>query len=242
LPCAWCSAMGASANEPAILAHVSSDLASLAVCGYIGGRCMHLKYPGPAFGSPTWMAWGFAAALVTAFGGGSIYVLLMKGPGGRTFGWQDPRAVSAALLGFLLSLYLVPNCGSVFEEFLGASCGDAFTFLDCANNAVLIAWGCSKSSLDSALYRRWWRIPCGILATYAYSFGGGIVRDVVARCLLGPSAGAVGNLSPAVVVPAVVAMVFYQTLLVLQSSALLQLGLGLPVLVGIFYGGGIAFA
>eukprot|EP00439_Symbiodinium_sp_Y106_P046788 s2480_g5.t7 len=129
---------------PAILSHVESDLVSLAICGYIGGRCMHLKYPGPVFPSAEWVAWGLAGAMLTAFGGGSMYVLLMKRSGDRRFGWQDPLAVSAALLGFLLSTYFVPHCGSAIEELLGIGCGAAFNFFDCVNNAILIAWGTSK--------------------------------------------------------------------------------------------------
>ncbi|CAE7399998.1 unnamed protein product [Symbiodinium natans] len=81
-----------SNRRPAILSYAESDLASLAICGYIGGRCMHLKYPGPAFPSPEWVAWGLAGALLTAFGGGSMYVLLMKRPAAQPALLRGPLA------------------------------------------------------------------------------------------------------------------------------------------------------
>ncbi|CAE7401603.1 unnamed protein product [Symbiodinium sp. CCMP2456] len=232
-------------HVPAILSHVESDLVSLAICGYIGGRCMHLKYPGPVFPSTEWVAWGLAGAMLTAFGGGSMYVLLMKRSGDRRFGWQDPLAVSAALLGFLLSTYFVPHCGRAIEDLLGIGCGTVFNFLDCVNNAILIAWGTSKSLLDAqGMCRSWMRFMYCVVATYTYSFGGGIARDVIARCLLGPPAGAVGNLSAAVALPAILAIAFYQCLLKYRGSGseLLQLGLGIPVLVGLFHGAGLVLA
>eukprot|EP00435_Cladocopium_sp_Y103_P036943 s13_g9.t1 len=67
--------------------------------------------------------------------------------------------------------------------------------------------------------------------------GGGVIRDVVARCAYGEAAGSVGNFSPTIVLPAILAMAFYNCLLMLRSPALFQLGLGLPVLACLFLWG-----
>ncbi|CAJ1449185.1 unnamed protein product [Effrenium voratum] len=109
------------------------DYLSLLLCGYIGARCVLLKYPAlPHAG--TWLL-ASAASLVTAFGGGTGYALL------------DPSAVACVLVGLTLGFQLAPGCWA--EEALGMGCGTAFGYLDAApwppaNNAVLIAWGSSK--------------------------------------------------------------------------------------------------
>eukprot|EP00435_Cladocopium_sp_Y103_P036189 s1989_g9.t1 len=131
--------------KPAILAYQLSDLFSLVICGYIGGRCVQLKYPTPQYGF--WL-YSLAAALVTAFGGGSCYALLMSRPGCRRFGWQDPFALTAALVGLILATQAVTSCEEAFGH-----CTETFRFFDCVNNAILIAWGCSK-------WLPWWSEKC----------------------------------------------------------------------------------
>lgn len=216
--------------KPAILAYQLSDLFSLVICGYIGGRCVQLKYPTPRDG---FWSYSLAAAFVTAFGGGSCYSLLMSRPGCRRFGWQDPFALLAAFLGSILATQAVTSC----EESFG-SCSETFRFFDCVNNAILIAWGCSKSFVDfDTSSSIWSRLTRSFATTYTYSFGGGVIRDVLARCVYGEAAGSVGNLSPSIVLPAILATAFYNYLLMHRSSALFQLGLGLPVLACLFHYG-----
>lgn len=216
--------------KPAILAYQLSDLFSLVICGYIGGRCVQLKYPTPQHGF--WL-YSLAAALVTAFGGGSCYALLMSRPGCRRFGWQDPFALMATLVGLFLATQAVTSCEEAFGH-----CTETFRFFDCVNNAILIAWGCSKSFVDAqGADNTWLRLARSFVATYTYSFGGGVIRDVVARCAYGEAAGSVGNFSPTIVLPAILAMAFYNCLLMLRSPALFQLGLGLPVLACLFLWG-----
>jgi len=83
----------------------------------------------------------------------------------------------------------------------------------------------------------WSRLTRSFATTYTYSFGGGVIRDVLARCVYGEAAGSVGNLSPSIVLPAILATAFYNYLLLHRSSALFQLGLGLPVLACLFHYG-----
>eukprot|EP00933_Yihiella_yeosuensis_P074449 TRINITY_DN8338_c0_g1_i2.p1 TRINITY_DN8338_c0_g1~~TRINITY_DN8338_c0_g1_i2.p1 ORF type:complete len:297 (+),score=45.72 TRINITY_DN8338_c0_g1_i2:133-1023(+) len=248
-------------RPPAILDYTFSDLLSLAICGYIGGRCMQLKFPGPAFLSLAWWPWAVAAAMVTAFGGGTCYALAMKKPTERTFAFQDPVGVVCVLLGLLLSCATVSGCGRPdlprLEDYLRLGCGDLWHFADLVNNGILIAWGTSKSwqdtqNVDLQFPRAWQdtkgvksivRLLMALAATYAYSFGGGIIRDLSARLFLGvEAAGAVGNLSPAIVFPGLLATALFHSLLVLESSPLVQLGLGLPLIMSLFHAGGLVFA
>ncbi|CAJ1370319.1 unnamed protein product [Effrenium voratum] len=129
---------------PAILDLQLSDYLSLLLCGYIGARCVLLKYPALPHAGGTWLL-ASAASLVTAFGGGTGYALLARWrrPGRPfRFAWQDPSAVACVLVGLTLGFQLAPGCWA--EEALGMGCGTAFGYLDAANNAVLIAWGSSK--------------------------------------------------------------------------------------------------
>ncbi|CAE8628537.1 unnamed protein product [Polarella glacialis] len=236
-----------SSPPPAILGYGLSDLLSLAICGYIGGRCMQLKFPGPATLSAAWWGWSLAAAMVTSFGGGTYYTLLMKQPGDRGFGWQDPVAVAAAALGVIVSAVLVPACGHSgsprLEDHIGLGCGEVFGLFDIVNSGILIAWGCSKSFVDSSGWQNpITRFLCTIVTTYVYSFGGGITRDLVARLLIGSSAGSVGNFSPEVVLPAIASTAFFYCLLVFKRSPFLQLGVGLPTVMLLFHAAGLAFA
>eukprot|EP00913_Durusdinium_trenchii_P003838 g3554.t2 len=118
-------------SAPAILAYQLSDLFSLVICGYIGGRCVQLKYPEPLYGN-LWLH-GLLSALVTAFGGGTGYVLLMSRPGCRRFGWQDPWALLASFVGLLGASYAVRGCEASF-----AHCDEAFRFFDCASWPIAV--------------------------------------------------------------------------------------------------------
>lgn len=115
-------------------------------------------------------------------------------------------------------------------------CGQALSLFDCINSGILVAWGTSKSFLDcrssGLLAGSLWSLT----ATFAYSFGGGITRDLLSR--LAGEEIAVGNFSPAVVAPAIVGTLLFRCLLVLGASPLLQLGAGLPALVGLFHAAG----
>jgi len=196
---------------------------------------MLLRFMGLRPWTLLWGACGILVALVTAFGGGSFYVLMMKPRGEMRFGWQDPLSLLAALAGFAFSLGLVESCQPGRLEVLlgGLKCGQVFTFFDCINNGILIAWGTSKSFLDCRASQPTARLLWGILATYAYSFGGGITRDLLSR-LHGEDI-TIGNFSLAVVVPAIVGMLLFHCILLLGGSPLLQLGLGLPSIAGLFY-------
>lgn len=228
----------AKVDVPAILAHPSTDLLSLAICGYIGGRFASLKAPRLALGVVPWSCLGVCAALVTSFGGGAYYTLLMKRPGARgQFGWKDPLNLCAVLAGYAASCALPRACnrGAPLEAWLGRACEvEAFRCFDCTNSAILIAWGTSKAFQDtfhsgSALLRLLW----ALLSAYTYSFGGGVTRDVVA---MGIGVGdEVGNFKADVLIPAAVSIVFYHALLVMGVNALLQLGFGVPVAFCLFY-------
>eukprot|EP00435_Cladocopium_sp_Y103_P037165 s1989_g9.t2 len=153
-----------------------ADLFSLVICGYIGGRCVQLKYPTPQYGF--WL-YSLAAALVTAFGGGSCYALLMSRPGCRRFGWQErgawaqetailKKAVKSSWENCSIAVHsrglpktngklskdinepkkAVTSCEDAFGH-----CTETFRFFDCVNNAILIAWGCSK-------WLPWWSEKC----------------------------------------------------------------------------------
>lgn len=221
---------------PAVMTHPSTDLFSLAICGYLGGRFVMLR---TASALTTWsLSWwlaGVAAAFVTTFGGGTLYAVLMQRPGVRSFGWMDPLNLSAALLGYGASCVLPSACqaGARLQELIMAECGSALRVFDCANNSILIAWGASKSSLDTSDAGPFAQACWTVLATYLYSFGGGITRDVLA--IAGGVVEGVGNFAPEIVLPALVGTLLYHIILRIHCPPLVQLGLGMPVVFYMFH-------
>lgn len=225
--------------KPAILGYASTDFLSIVICGYIGGRHLLVKVQLLEPWGVAWLVAGVISALVTSFGGGAFYSLLMKRPGSRSFGWQDPFAVFLVICGYILSLLLArPSCSCLLNDFeaagfVGLGCGEALRLIDCLNCAILITWGASKSLSDAGASGKIARVAWSLVATYAYSFGGGIVRDTTS-ILLGVDI-AVGNFSSMVVLPALLGTLLIHCLLVLRCSSLVQLGVGLPAVGYIFY-------
>lgn len=225
---------------PAILSYDLTDWLSTIICGYIGGRCMQLKFLQTEVWTVAWWAWGLTVALVTTFGGGTWYALAMKPRPERSFGFLQPLALALTFLGFLFSIPLVPSCGHALrlDHLVGLTCSQVFGIFDCLNCGILIAWGCSKSFVDCKAMHPLSRLLVTLAATYAYSFGGGITRDLVATVLLGEASGGVGNFSIAVVMPALVGTLTYHVLLVLRSPFWLQLGAGVPAVSLMFHAAG----
>jgi len=225
-------------EPPAILRHPSTDRLSLAICGYIGGRYVLFKTAGllPEWSVGWWVA-EIAAALITAFGGATYYALLMKPSSSRSFAFKDLKNTSCALIGMVVSLLLPKQCmsGSQLEAFMQIKyCDDIFNAFDCGNCAILIAWGTSKALMDTAGKRWLTQMLYTVAATYIYSFGGGITRDVLA--IAAGASKQIGNFDfPSVVIPAALGTLCYYILLLTKCPALLQLGIGLPGLFYIFY-------
>eukprot|EP01052_Picozoa_sp_SAG31_P032915 SAG31_NODE_3659_length_4015_cov_16.988764_6_plen_156_part_00 len=114
---------------------------------------------------------------MTAFGGGSIYVLIRvfsskrsDGLGAASFAWYQHSCQLAAAVGWLLSVpighpadtHSIPN--------------SLFQMLDCVNNGILVAWAVSKISVDGCggIPKLLW-FP----AIFCYCAGGGTVRDLL---------------------------------------------------------------
>lgn len=207
-----------------------TDILSLAICGYIGGRFVFLRagdinlQPGTA----AWYAAGVVSALITSFGGGGYYTFMMK-KSPRSFACMDPLNVTTVLVGYFVSLFGMVYC-SEGEPW----CDELFKVSDCTNCAILIAWGASKSLMDTVGQGLITRFFWALLATYTYSFGGGITRDIIGIGL--GATDRIGNLDvPSVVAPAMVGGVIYLLLLTLRLPTLLELGLGLPAVFIVFF-------
>lgn len=227
---------------PAIMDYTLSDLLSLAICGYIGGRFMFLNFSKYARGGVAWYVYGVAIALITSYGGGSYYVFMMKDAKKWAFGWQDPLSVIASLIGYAISLWTMDHCSS-WEPYMqtrmsGMTCANIFSVFDHINNAILIAWGVSKAYTDTVGESNTVvRLAIVLCSCYTYSFGGGITRDVLA-ILLGTASSVdgwdsqwtafqetvkIGNFSHAVVIPYLASAVLYYVVLARGSSRLVQL-------------------
>eukprot|EP00929_Paragymnodinium_shiwhaense_P061555 TRINITY_DN30748_c0_g1_i1.p1 TRINITY_DN30748_c0_g1~~TRINITY_DN30748_c0_g1_i1.p1 ORF type:complete len:257 (-),score=60.32 TRINITY_DN30748_c0_g1_i1:391-1161(-) len=229
-------AAGSAAADPAVLSYASTDFLSLAICGYIGGRYVLLKSVGflEAW-SPLWVFAGVMSALVTSFGGGTYYALLMK-KAPRSFAWQDPMCISVVLVGYAVSLQLPSSCPSqesMLQKFLMLNCEEAFAVFDYINCAILVAWGTSKSLVDTAGGTAPGRLLWAMIATYLYSFGGGITRDFIAIAF--GVTDRVGNFDIAsIVAPLVLGVLLFHIMLVARGPSLMQMGLGLPALFLVF--------
>ncbi|CAK0891264.1 unnamed protein product, partial [Prorocentrum cordatum] len=185
--------------------------------------------------SACWWGIGVATAMITAFGGGTYYALLMKPSGARSFGWQDPLSVTFALAGYVASCRLPQGCQreTLFEIWIGVECDEAFRLFDCLNCSILVAWGVSKALVDTAEKGSISRLLWVLMATYMYSFGGGVTRDLVGMALgVVPT---VGNFSLDVIIPAMLGTLLYYTVLVMRCPPLLQLGVGVPAIFYTFY-------
>ena len=159
----------------------SSDLLSVGFCAYIGAswryqpsRCAATT----AFDGSDHAA-AALAALLTAFGGGTLYYVLLTvlgrvaRPGGAwawgAFAWQQPPCLAAAAAGLALAVPL--------GHPLDARSVDArlFKLVDCANMGILVVWAKSK------LQREGRRLPAPLRApaVFLYCAGGGTLRNVL---------------------------------------------------------------
>eukprot|EP00928_Gymnodinium_smaydae_P011085 TRINITY_DN14139_c0_g2_i1.p1 TRINITY_DN14139_c0_g2~~TRINITY_DN14139_c0_g2_i1.p1 ORF type:complete len:274 (-),score=31.18 TRINITY_DN14139_c0_g2_i1:86-820(-) len=214
-----------------IFEYPSTDLLSLAICGYIGGRYVFLNAAAAGHGTTTRAALSFVSAIITGFGGGVAYIFLMK-RGQCAFAFQTPLNVVVVLIGYAISCVTVEACqtGGALEVLVGTACGvETFQAFDCLNTAILHSWGVCKTLQDVSVKRSTLvRLLWAVVATYFYGFAGGIIRDTLAICL--GMASSVGNFSPDIVIPSVFSTMFFFALAFLNAPKLVQLGVGTPAI------------
>jgi hypothetical protein len=238
---------------PSILGLPSTDLLSLAICAFIGGRYVYTNDAADGPSGLTQHATAIAAAWLTAFGGGLIchtmltLATMSQAPdpssylrgafASGTLGFQQTPARLAALVGFAASVPIGHPYDATSID------ADLFNAMDCLNWAILVGWAASKLAVLSK------DVPCpsplvllliGFPAGYAYCSAGGIVRNLLFTAAFTPSITLPANLQPGVAVPMAFGFAAYAVIMQLVQGALspkykLDTLLGIPAVAYIFY-------
>lgn len=216
------------------------------MCAYIGGWYVYTnehELPGA-----TQHAVALLGALITAFGGGTVYHVAMSvadsvDPAvafawGR-FAWQQQPCLLAAAAGYALSvpLGLHPyDAVSIDAQLFGA--------MDAINWGILVGWATSKLFVASqaAACPPWRLALVAFPAGYAYCAAGGATRNLLFTAYFTPSVPLPPNLSPVVGLPMAGGFAVYALLLRLSESLdlaiagiQLEMLLGLPLVAYLFY-------